>query len=62
MYTCIFVIGCCTNLDRLRVCGHHDAEVLGHPVQQVPPHPQVVAHLDALAGAHLKLPLELEYG
>ena len=37
-----------------------EAEVLCDPVQEVSPHPEVVAHLDALAGADLKLPLEME--
>ena len=60
-YFCeIIVMGCRTNLDRFWVGGHDDAEVLCHPVQQVAPHPQVVAHLYALAGADLKLPLEAE--
>ena len=56
----VIFVGCRTNLDRLRVGGHDDAEVLCHPVQQVAPHPQVVAHLYALAWADLKLPLETE--
>ena len=52
---------CFTNLDRFRVRGDDDAEVLCDPVQEVAPHPEVVAHLDALAGADLKLPLEMEH-
>ena len=51
---------CFTNLDGFRVRGDDDAEVLCDPVQEVSPHPEVVAHLDALAGADLKLPLEME--
>ena len=34
-----------------------DAKVFGDAVQDVARHPQIVAHLDALARAHLELPL-----
>ena len=45
---------------RLGVHGDYDAELLGDPVEEESAHPQVVAHGDALAGAHLELPLEKE--
>ena len=51
---------CFTNLDGFGVRGDDDAEVLCDPVQEVAPHPEVVAHLDALAGPNLELPLEME--
>ena len=55
------VKGCFTNLDGFGVRGDDDAEVLCDPVQEVSPHPEVVTHLDALAGADLELPLEMEH-
>ena len=42
---------------RLGVKGHNNAKVFRHAMQQEASHPQVVAHLDALTGAHLELPL-----
>lgn len=38
--------------------GGHHPKVLTHAVQQEAGHPQVVAHLDAFAGADLELPLK----
>ncbi len=43
-----------THLHGLGVHGHDEPEVLRHPVQQEARHPQVVTHLDALAGANLR--------
>ena len=39
------------------VKGDDDPEFLGNPVQNEPGHPQLVGHLDALAGSDLELPL-----
>lgn len=42
----------------LRVKGYYDTEIFGDSVQNVPGHPEVVPHGDALTGAHLELPLK----
>jgi len=44
-------------LHRFGVQWRDDAEVFAHAVQQEAWHPQLVAHLNALAGSHLVLPL-----
>ena len=46
----------------LGVHGDDHAELLGDAVQQEAAHPEVVAHRDALAGAHLELPLKGKEG
>ena len=48
--------------DGLGVEGHDDAKVLADAVQDEARHPQVVAHVDALCGTHLELPLRRNRG
>lgn len=45
----------------LRVKGYYDTEIFGDSVQNVPGHPEVVPHGDALTGAHLELPLKQKF-
>merc|ERR1719411_2255793 len=45
------------SLHRLRVEGDDDPEVLGDPAEKVAGDPEVVSHVDALAGPDLVLPL-----
>ena len=35
----------------------HDPELLRHPMEDVPGHPEIVPHIDPLGGPHLELPL-----
>lgn len=44
--------------DGFGIEGHHDPEVLAHPVQDEARDPEVIAHLNALAWSHLELPLQ----
>ena len=45
-------------LHRFGVQRCDNSEIFTHPVQQVTGNPQMVRHVDALAGAHLELPLQ----
>ena len=44
-------------LHRLGVKSDEESEVLGYPVQQIARHPEVIPHLNTLAGTNLELPL-----
>ena len=46
-----------TCLHGLGVHGDHDTEVLSNTVEEEAAHPEVISHLDALAGSNLELPL-----
>ena len=43
--------------DGLGVKAHHHSVLLAHALHEIARHPQVVGSLNALAGAHLVLPL-----
>ena len=45
------------NLHRLRVQSNEKSEILGDSVQEIARHPEIIPHLNPLAGTHLELPL-----